>query len=39
MLPPTIDEIVNGTGSFTCINYGGALDIDNVDEIRSGPAV
>ena len=39
MLPTTIDEISKGVDSWTCMNCGGAFDVDNVDSIRSGAAV
>ncbi len=39
MLPTTIDEIARGIESWTCINCGAALELDEVSQIKAGAPV
>ena len=36
MLPTTIDEISSGIESWTCMNCGGALGVEEVQKIKEG---
>ena len=39
MVPTTFEEIFKGVDSWTCMNCGGALEIDEVNQVKSGRAI
>jgi len=39
MVPTTFEEIFKGVDSWTCMNCGGALEIDEVNQVKSGRTI